>query len=68
MADAIHADQSTPGVASLPTCPLCHTVDHTVTPAALAIGASWSCLRCSQRWDAARLATAAAYARYVATH
>ena len=50
------------------TCLLCHTVDSVVTPAALAAGANWRCTRCGQRWDAARLAAAAAYSNYVATH
>ena len=45
------------------TCPLCHTVDPTTTPEALLAGAAWSCSRCGQKWDAARLETAAAYQR-----
>ena len=49
-----------------PTCPLCHTLDHTITSDALAAGAIWTCTRCGQRWTAARLATAAAYARSAA--
>lgn len=54
-----------------PTCPLCHTVDTTITSDALAAGATWRCTRCGQMWSADRLATAAAYARTeagVATH
>jgi len=47
-----------------PTCPLCHTLDHTITNADLAAGAAWRCARCGQTWSAERLATAAAYARY----
>lgn len=50
-----------------PTCPLCHTVDHTITSEALASGGSWTCARCGQGWDAARLATVAAYERYQVT-
>jgi transposase-like protein len=46
-----------------PTCPLCHTVDTTITNAALAAGGTWRCTRCGQMWSADRLATAAAYAR-----
>ena len=46
------------------TCPLCHTPDHTVTPDSLRAGAEWTCARCDQTWSAARLARAAAYARY----
>ncbi len=48
------------------TCPLCHTVAAAVTEADLAAGLGWRCATCDQRWDAPRLATVAAYARYVA--
>ena len=48
------------------TCPLCYTVDSTVTEPALAAGGGWRCSICGQRWDAARLATVKAYAQYVA--
>lgn len=51
----------------LPTCPLCHTLDHIMTNDALAAGGIWTCARCGQRWTAARLATFAAYARSVAS-
>jgi hypothetical protein len=44
------------------TCPLCHMPDPT-TPEALLEGAAWTCSRCGQKWDAARLETAAAYQR-----
>lgn len=49
------------------TCPMCHT------PASLALSAleaagGWRCVRCGQRWDAAQLATAAAYAEWVVAH
>lgn len=47
--------------ATATTCPLCHTVEASISGAALAEGASWRCVRCGQRWDAERLATAAAY-------
>ena len=50
------------------TCPLCHTLDHTVRPESLLAGARWACVRCGQKWTAARLETAAAYQRYVAAH
>lgn len=50
----------------IPICPLCHTRDATVTPETLVAGASWLCAVCGQRWSAARLETAAAYARYAA--
>ena len=49
-----------------PTCPLCHTLNHTITSELLAAGALWTCTRCGQTWTAARLATAAAYARSAA--
>jgi hypothetical protein len=48
------------------TCPLCHAVAADVTAAHLAAGSGWRCATCDQRWDAARLATVAAYARFVA--
>jgi transcription elongation factor Elf1 len=48
------------------TCPLCHTADLLITADALAAGATWACTTCGQRWSAARLETAAAYARYTA--
>ena len=50
------------------TCPSCHTVDGGMTNAALGAGADWHCGRCGQRWDALRLATAAAYAEWVNAH
>jgi hypothetical protein len=50
------------------TCPLCHTLDHTVIPESLLAGTGWACARCGQKWTAARLETAAAYQRYVAAH
>lgn len=49
-----------------PTCPLCHTHDLTVTPESLSAGATWACTTCGQQWSAARLETAAAYARFAA--
>ncbi len=57
-----------PVAASVPhpfaTCPSCHTASRTLTEDAVARGADWSCARCHQNWDAARLKTAAAYARW----
>ena len=50
------------------SCPLCHTVEKTVTSDTLVAGATWKCTTCGQRWSATRLATVAAYAQYVATH
>jgi transposase-like protein len=49
-----------------PLCPLCHTVDVTVTQDTLRGGASWTCTLCGQRWSATRLEAVAAYARYTA--
>ena len=50
------------------TCPSCHTVNTTVTDAAVDGGADWHCARCGQRWDATRLAAVAAYAQWLSTH
>jgi transcription elongation factor Elf1 len=57
-----------PNSITVPTCPLCHTVDMTVTMETLAAGAGWHCTMCGQRWDADRLATVVSYAQYVADH
>lgn len=46
------------------TCPMCHTPG-TLTRSALERGSDWRCGRCGQQWDAARLATVAAYAAWV---
>jgi len=45
------------------TCPLCHT-SATLSQSALEAGGDWRCVRCGQHWDAARLATVAAYAAW----
>jgi hypothetical protein len=50
-----------------PTCPLCHT-RATLSQSAIAAGGDWPCIRCGQRWDAARLATVAAYAAWNVDH
>ena len=52
-----------PGVSSA-ECPLCHTPRPTIGGDAMTATESWECPRCQARWSAARLATAAAYARY----
>lgn len=52
----------------LATCPLCHVVDASMTNQAVSAGADWHCSRCGWRWDAARLATVAAYAVWLAAH
>ena len=49
-----------------PTCPLCHTLDTSITASSLAAGSIWRCTRCGQQWSAARLGTAAAYEAYAA--
>jgi len=48
------------------TCPLCGTAFPTGSAATLAGGDSLVCSTCEVRWDAARLETVAAYARFVA--
>ena len=48
------------------TCPLCHTIAREISAEDVASGRGWRCTTCDQRWDAARLATVAAYALYVA--
>src|SRR6187200_552506 len=47
-----------------PTCPLCHTVEQTMTWDGLRRGETWLCARCGQTWSARRLETAAAYVKY----
>jgi hypothetical protein len=51
-----------------PTCPLCHTVETTVTDELLQAGGYWTCATCDHVWSARRLETVAAYALYVAAH
>ena len=46
-------------------CPMCHT-STTLTQSAIEAGGEWQCVRCGQYWDAARLATVAAYAAWTA--
>ena len=46
------------------TCPMCHT-SATLSQSALDAGGDWRCVRCGQHWDAARLATVAAYAAWI---
>jgi len=45
------------------TCPMCHT-SASLAQSALEAGGDWRCVRCGQRWDAARLAAVAAYAAW----
>ena len=49
------------------TCPMCHT-PATLSQSALEAGGDWRCVRCGQQWDAARLATVAAYAAWAVDH
>jgi hypothetical protein len=51
-----------PEIVGRATCPLCHTVDPTMTNIALSAGADWHCSRCGQRWDTIRLAAVVGYA------
>ena len=46
------------------TCPLCHTVDTTLSSESFAAGIAATCPRCGQIWTAKRLETVAAYASY----
>jgi transcription elongation factor Elf1 len=57
-----------PEVPRSATCPLCHTEHPALTESALNAGGEWQCVRCGQRWDAARLATVAAYAAWALEH
>lgn len=51
-----------------PLCPLCHTLDRTISAESLHAGATWNCTVCGQVWSMRRLETVAAYAQYVASH
>ena len=53
-----------PDVAPFVTCPMCHT-PASLTQSAVDAGGAWQCVRCGQQWNAARLATVAAYAAWV---
>jgi hypothetical protein len=60
--------ETPPPTTRLAACPLCHTSHASLTDEAVQAGADWRCLRCGQRWDAARLAAVAAYAAWAAEH
>jgi hypothetical protein len=45
----------------LATCPGCHFTEPSLTMVAVSAGASWRCVRCTQQWNATRLATVSAY-------
>lgn len=49
------------------TCPMCDTSAR-LSQSALEAGGDWRCVRCGQRWDAARLAAVAAYAAWTVDH
>ena len=49
------------------TCPMCHT-PAALAQSALEAGGDWWCVRCGQRWDAARLVAVAAYAAWAVDH
>ena len=53
-----------PDVVPPAACPMCHTRT-SLNQSALDAGGAWRCVRCGQQWDAARLATVAAYAAWV---
>ena len=57
-----------PALVGLAVCPSCHTQDLSMTNLAVSAGADWQCSRCGARWDAARLATVAAYEVWVSEH
>ena len=57
-----------PDVLRRATCQSCHTKHESLTEDAVQMGASWRCVRCGQRWDAARLAAVAAYATWAAEY
>jgi hypothetical protein len=40
----------------------------TLSQSALEAGGEWRCVRCGQRWDAARLEAVAAYTAWAADH
>jgi hypothetical protein len=48
-------------------CPMCHT-SATLSQSALEAGGDWRCVRCGQRWDAARLEAVAAYTAWAVDH
>ena len=46
---------------------MCHT-SAKLSESVLEAGGYWRCVRCGQHWDAARLATVAAYAAWTVDH
>jgi len=46
---------------------MCHTPS-SVTQYAIEAGGDWRCVRCGQRWDAARLAVVTAYIAWTIDH
>jgi len=66
--DQVLATAAPAADATIPACPLCHTVDNTVSDESLRAGATWVCTMCGQIWSADRLRRVADYARYAAAH
>jgi ribosomal protein L37AE/L43A len=56
--------ENEPAVEQPAICPMCHTAAP-VTQGGVEAGGEWSCVRCGQHWDAARLAAVAGYAAWV---
>ena len=57
-----------PRTSAVALCPMCHTTDVSLTEDLLEAGCDWLCVRCGQRWDAARLRTVRAYAEWTSGH
>ena len=55
-------------ITGLAICPGCHTAEPGLTMVAVDAGAGWQCARCTQRWDAVRLAAVAAYMAWLSEH
>ena len=65
VATLVDREPRTSGVA---LCPMCHTTHPSLTEDLLEAGCDWLCVRCGQRWDAARLQTVRAYAEWTREH
>jgi predicted Zn finger-like uncharacterized protein len=63
LAPALRPDHE-PDLEPAAMCPMCHT-SASVARSTIEAGGEWRCVRCGQHWDAARLATVAAYAGWV---
>mgnify|MGYP003344605370 CR=1 FL=1 len=67
-AETMATSLSSPVAPSAATCPMCHTVDSSLTQDLLDAGSYWHCVRCGQLWDANRLSRVAAYAAWARQH